>query len=243
VLVQCVDNITDPLSGTYTFLEANGRSYINFNADGTFTTSLMIFERCSDTSSSILSGNGVEYGVYTWERASTIFSVVGFPLLDTNGNCGFYDADLPSRYDLPLVRTGNTIDVQRPAGAVTFTAVDSDPTSLVGAFVPEANNGTLLVFHADGTFAFVETQRIAGPLFLNGQERGCYAISGAMLEFSVNATCRPDGFPSYDNAGASGLVDPIDGDARVAGRSLPFTLVSPTQLILNGVTYRRTQPN
>lgn len=163
-------------------------------------------------------------------------------MLDTNGKCGFFDRDAPSRYDRPLFRTGNTIDIQRNLGTVTFTAVESDPTSLVGAFAPEASNGTLLVFHADGTFTFVETQRRAGPDVLNGQERGCYVVSGATVVLTVAESCRPDGFASYDNAGASGLLEPSDGRIDFS-RSLPFTLVSPDELTLNGVTYLRTRPN
>ena len=241
VSVRCVSNGTEPLVGTYTFLEPRGRSYINFNADGTFTTSLMLFDRACD-SNSVLGGNGLEYGVYSWDPATTILTVATPPVMDTNGKCGFFDFNEYLNNDNALVFAGNTVAVPRNGGAATFTAVDSDPTSLVGAYVPEANNGTLLVFHADGTFSFVETQRRAGPLFLNGQERGCYSINGTTVMLRVGDSCRPDGFPSYDYAGACGLVEPTGGSTDFS-RSLPFTVVSPDVLRLNGVTYRRTRPN
>lgn len=117
--------------------------------------------------------------------------------------------------------------------------MESDPTSLVGAFVPDANNGTLLIFHADGTFTFVETQRRAGPLFLNGQERGCYVVADTSVVLTIGDTCRPDGVASYDYAGASGLMEPnVTGEDST--RSYPFTLLSPDSLRFNDVTYRRT---
>jgi hypothetical protein len=240
VYVRCVDNSTDPLSGTYTILERRGRSYINFNADGTFTTSLMPSERACNPSNSVGSRGGLEHGVYTWDAATTILSVPRTPVLDTNGRCGFFDFEELSSNDGSLVTTGDTITVQRNDTAVTYTAVESDPASLVGAFVPEANNGTLLVFHADGTFAFVETQRRAAPLFLNGQERGCYTVSEETVELTIGVDCEPDGFVSYDYAGASGLVEPAY-DSETFSRRLPFTLVSSEVLRLNGVIYRRTR--
>lgn len=239
VYARCVDNTTEPLTGTYTYLEPRGRSYINFNADGTFTNSSMFVDpSCGPR---LLDGRGVEYGVYSWDDVTTVLSVPSVPLLDSNARCGFYDFDDLSSNDIPLTVSADTLTVQRAAGPVTFTAVESDPNSLVGAFVPEANNGTLLVFHADGTFTFVETQRIAGPTFLNGQERGCYAIDGSNLLLTLSGECTPDGFPSYDDAAASGLVEPSYTSAP-STQSLPFSLVSPDVLRLNDVIYRRTRP-
>ena len=243
VSVQCVDNSTAPLAGTYTFLEVRGRSYINFNADGTFTTSLTLNDVGCDSPPYVTRGNGLEYGVYSWDPATTRLTVARPPTLDTNGKCGFYDAETHRNNDNALVFADGTVTVPIIDATATFTAVESDPTSLVGAYVPEANNGTLLVFHADGTFTFVETQRRAGPDFLNGPERGCYSIvdTGALM-LSINPSCRPDGFASYDHAGASGLIE-SSGDSRNITRTLPFTRVSADVLRLNGVTYRRTRLN
>lgn len=241
VYVRCVNNTTDSLGGAYTFLESQGRSYINFNADGTFTTSLVLIDSDCDPNSPLLGGVGVEYGVYNWDSSSMVMSVPDWPLLDTNDACGFYDSVELSSYDAPLLIADNTVTIQRSDGPVTFSAVESDPTTLVGAFVPEANNGTLLVFHADGTFTFVETQRRGGAPFLNGQERGCYTVSDATVELAIGDDCSPDGFASYDYAAASGLLEPVGGSTNF-NRSLPFTFNSPDELTLDGVRYRRTRP-
>lgn len=238
--VRCRDNSTSPLVGTYTYLETLGRSYINFNADGTFTTSLLSDDRACG--SAVLAGFGVEYGVYTWDASATAFSALFPMVMDNNGKCGLFDSDALSGDGRLLAVADDSISVQRNDGAVTFAAVDSDPASLVGAFVPEANNGTVLIFHADGTFTFVETQRRAGPLFLNGQERGCYVVSDTSVVLTIGDTCRPDGFRSYDYAGASGLMEP-NTTREDAIRRYPFTLVSPDTLRFNDVTYRRTRPN
>ena len=243
VRVSCVSNTTDPLSGTYTFLEPEGRSYINFSTNGTFTTSLMIGDVACNTTSSRLHtglGNGVEYGIFTWNQSTSLLSVVNQPRVDSNGKCGFADPeDSTARYNGPLLRAGNTIVIQRNGSAVTFTAVDSNPATLVGGFVPEANNGTLLVFHPDGTFSFSETQRRGGPG--NFQERGCYTVTGATVLLTVDNSCRPDGFRSYDLNGGYGLG--FFNSSTPSVGPLPFTIDSPTALTLNGVTYRRTQPN
>lgn len=239
--VRCRNNSTSPLSGTYTSLEAHGRNYINFNADGTFTSSLL-FNESAVCNALIASGrgDGIEYGVYTWDSSTMLFSGALPLVMDNNGECGLFDSDSLSSDGRLLTISGDGLSLQRNGGVVTLAAVESDPTSLVGAFVPEANNGTLLVFHADGTFAFMETQRRAGPLFLNGQERGCYAVSEATVVLTIGDSCRPDGLFSYDYAGASGIVEPsYESDFN---RSVPFTLVSPEVLRFNDVIYRRTRP-
>jgi hypothetical protein len=241
VYVRCIDTSTRPLTGTYTYLDSGGRSYINFNADGTFTTSLFRTESICNSSTAQRGGVGIEYGVYSWDSAASMFSVARPPRIDSNDRCGFFDAGSSSSFDRFLAITDRALSIQRDEGVVTFSGVESDPTSIVGAFVPEANNGTLLVFHADGTFTFVETQRRAGPLFLNGQERGCYAISEATVVLTTGDSCRPDGLRSYDYAAASGLVEP--GYGADFTRRLPFTLASADVLRLNDVTYRRTRPN
>jgi hypothetical protein len=244
VAVRCRDNTTSPLSGTYTLLEAQGRNYINFHPDGTFTSSALLSVR-SGCAAQIASGGaiGLEYGVYTWDPSTMVFAAADPLVMDTNARCGLFVPAATVNEVRLLSISSDSVSVQRTDGVVELAAVESDPTSLVGAFVPEANNGTLLVFHADGTFAFIETQRRAGPLSplsLNGQERGCYVVAGDAIVLSIGDSCRPDGLPSYDYADTSGLVQP-DGTTDFS-RSLPFAVVSPDVLRLNDVTYRRVRP-
>lgn len=64
-------------------------------------------------------------------------------IMDTNGKCGLFDADDTSKNGRLLAVSDDSISVQRNDDAVTFVAVESDPASLVGAYVPEANNGAI----------------------------------------------------------------------------------------------------
>jgi hypothetical protein len=116
--------------------------------------------------------------------------------------------------------------------------VESNPASLVGGFINEADNGILLVLHSDGTFLFAETQsRIVGPT--NGQERGCYTISGANITFSIASTCTPDGFPARDLNGPYGIF----GTGVTSVGPMPFTIDNATTVTIGGAVYKRTQPN
>jgi hypothetical protein len=219
-----------------------GRAYLSFNADGTFTTALVHNDSTCNTATDTRNGNGVEYGVFNWNQTTTVFSLLAPPVVDTNGQCGFADAEDFSRSvnNVPISRSGNTIAFNGGDGLLTFTAVESDPLTLVGAFVPEVSNGVLLVFHADGTFLNVETQG-RGAFGFNSQERGCYSISGTAVTFTIGGTCRPDGFASYDFNGPYGIGS-FGGSATTVG-PWPFTIDSATTITLNGVKYKRTQPN
>jgi hypothetical protein len=245
VYVKCVDNSTTALTGTYTYLNTTqNRSYINLNADGTFTASFILYDQtCGSPTSGSSDGNGLEYGVYNWNPSTMLFASVGLRLFDTNDTCGLFDSDaLFNSSSRVLSISDDSVSVQSNDGsAVAFTPVESDPSSLVGAYVPEANNGTLLVFHADGTFTFVETQRRGGPLGFNGQERGCYVVSDASVELRIGDTCRPDGGRSYDFAAASGLI-PANGSFEESSVRVPFIRVSQDTLRFGDVTYRRTRP-
>jgi hypothetical protein len=239
--VACVNNTTGPLSGTYTFLDSQGRQYLNFNADGTFTSALIHNDTSCNTTTDTRNGNGVEYGVFTWNQTTSAFSLVTPPVVDTNGRCGLADVQtFSASFSGTMTRTGNSIVLPGSTGSITATAVSSNPASLVGAFVPEANNGLLLVFHADGTFLFAETQG-RGQAFFNTQERGCYVATASDVTLTIDGSCRPDGFASFDYNGAYGLG--VFGGSSTSVGPLPFTIVSPTLITLNGITYRRTQPN
>jgi hypothetical protein len=237
--VACINNPASALTGTYSFLPdaQEERVYANFNSNGTFTTALIQNDAdCGGTRN----GNGVEYGVFTWNQATGAFHPVIAAAVDTNGGCGLVDdGNFADSFNGTLTRVGNTL-VGTDGGQTVFTAtaVESNPASLVGGFINEADNGILLVLHSDGTFLFAETQsRIVGPT--NGQERGCYTISGANITFSIASTCTPDGFPARDLNGPYGIF----GTGVTSVGPMPFTIDNATTVTIGGAVYKRTQPN
>lgn len=245
VRIECIDNPVSALTGTYSAMNdaGDGRWYFNFNADGTYTTAMIHNDwACGGPRN----GNGVEYGVFRWTPATGEFLIPAPAAIDTNDECGFYsEGDSFSGF---ITRVGNAIEIrltQNGPVLATVPAVQSNPGTLVGAWVREAGNGSLLVFHADGTYLHVETQTYfpnqPSPTGLNGQERGCYTASApttGTVTVTIDADCRPDDLASYDLSPGGGLLSaPL-----VKARSYAFDLSGDT-LNFNGVVFKRTHPN
>ena len=241
--VTCVNNATDPLSGTYSFLDQEGRGYVSFNADGTFTTALIHNSPDCNAGNDTRNGNGVEYGDSPGTSRPARSSCRSQPVVDTNGGCGFGDAsDFSNSFSGFISRVGQTIVLRETAGGpvmVTATAVESNPGSLVGAFVPDANNG-----HAAG-LSFGRHVPVCGdaadglfPLGY-GQERGCYSVSGSVVTMTFDASCRPDGLDAYDLNGDGGIFP----SGVTSTSPLPFTLNDANTLAFLGNVFKRTQPN
>jgi hypothetical protein len=261
--VACTNNVTDPLSGTYTLLDEEGRQYVHFNANGTLTTVFIHRDPdpenedpladCSAADPLITqrNGNGIEYGIFNWDQATSSIALVATPQVDTNGDCGFWEPDEipPDPWGIAQ-RVGNTIQLSSPPGdpdpfSATATAVESVAGSIVGGWVPDANNGMLLVFHADGTFLFVETQHGFLPPSSYGQERGCYTVSNpnSTITLTISPACRPDGFASYDlNAAGGAFPNGIPNTFTTVGPA-PFTMPDANTLEFQGRVFKRTQPN
>jgi hypothetical protein len=238
VTVACTNNPQSALRGTYTFFgpAPAERFYANFNTEGTLSSSFIMND--ADCGSP-RNGNGVEYGAFTWNPTTSAFTPVA-AAVDTNGGCGFYDdGSFADSFKGTLTRSGASLIVGDDEGTVfTATAVESNPGTLVGGFVPDVSNGVLLVIHSDGTFMYAETQsRLPGPA--SGQERGCYTISGSQITFSIETACRPDGVAAKDLNGPYGI---FGGAATTAG-PMPFTVDDANTVTIGGVVYKRTQPN
>jgi hypothetical protein len=239
VRVVCASDTASTLSGTYSLLDLEGRQYVNFNADGTFTTALIHNGSDCNTATDTRNGNGVEYGAFSWNQSTGVVQLG--TAIDTNGACGLVDSTDSSRNIGVISRVGDTIVGRDSPGAqvaFTATAVESDPASLVGAFVPEANNGWLLVFHSDGTFLWAETQTQGLFPVGYGQERGCYTVSGGTVTLTIDSGCRPDGFAAYDLNGFGGQL-PLGVTSITRG----FTLNDPNTLTISGRVLKRTRPN
>jgi hypothetical protein len=241
VNVACINKSGNTLTGTYTLLDSAGRQYLQFNADGTFTSALRHNDPGCNTATDTRNGNGAEYGTFAWNQTNGAFLLPAPPVVDSNGQCGLADAGtFADSFSGPLTKSGNSLTVG--TGGPTLTAiVGANPAaSVVGAFVREAHDGSLLVLHADNTFLYVETQG-RGGLFFNTQERGCYTVAGTEITFSVGTACLPDGLASYDFNGPYGF-GPFAANNGAIG-PMPITLESASVLVLNGVRFVRSLPN
>lgn len=245
--VSCISNAASALVGPYTVLippDANasgGRVYANFNADGTFTTASALYEPGCNTATDTGNGNGVEYGIFTWDAASRALSLQMPAVIDTSGECVFANGGVATP-NMSVTKGAGTITYQETGGSPTVLAAIASPnpmTLVEGAYVREAGNGQLLVLHGDNTFMLAETQG-RGAARLNTQERGCYVVSGAQITFTVDAGCRPDGLNSYDFNGPYGF-GPFPSSPSIG--PLSFSLEGSTVLVLNGVRWKRSIAN
>ena len=240
--VTCAANPTSALTGTYSALINGQRDYFNFNASGTLTTVLV----SNDPDCGSRNGNGVEYGMFSWNSSTGAITLQSpAPVIDTNDGCGFWEpGTTPATPAFFFTRVNNTLELRETAGGPilgTGQAVESTAGSLVGGWAPEAENGDLLVFQSDGTFAWVDVQQpnLLGPPATYGQERGCYTASGGLLTLTVDTACRPDNVAAYDFNGEGGLF-------RAAVKTLsgiPFSLTDANTLAAFGRVFKRTVPN
>lgn len=240
IAIACVNNPQSQLTGTYSALDAQGRAYLNFNSNGTYTSAFIHNSADCNEGSQIRNGNGVEYGVFRWDAATGAFQSPVAAAVDTNDTCGLWSNG--DSFAGTITRVGNTIEIREATGGSPIavgTAVDSVPGSLVGAFVPQANNGQLLVFHSDGTFLWAEVQGNGLFPYGYGQERGCYSISESTVTLTIASSCQPDGRPAYDLNGGGGL---IPAGFTTIGPA-PFNLVDANTLSLFGTTFVRTRTN
>jgi hypothetical protein len=234
-VVQCFQTTgRSILEGTYSIAINGLKSYLTLWADGTYT-----FADHSNDPSCTNNGNGIEYGVYRRFQNDSLSIVNAFQ--DTDGGCGIWDATVSPSSGLQgsIVRAGGALTVRSLPENVSFTlnAVSSNPATLVGAFSrADGTNGGVIVFEADGTFLFAEAQDSPSTGGTASIERGCYTVSGSSFTATFAASCRPDGAPALDLNGTSGF------SAR-NGAAIPFTISSATTITIDGVLYRRLEPN
>lgn len=232
VEIRCLNLRTaNPLGGVYTVAVGGepalpGYYLVLFN-DGTY---LFTSREDDPAECPVNSGNGVEYGVYTFNATTKMLRFEN-AALDTNGNCGLMEASLPVRVVSGVVQNGSTkvitatMDVDGTARAFTFTPVASATGQLLGAWT-----GTRLgfvVYRSDATFLFAsaETSRDAS---ISGIEEACYAGvaptgSSGGITFNFASGCMPHGSPAVDTTGTgTGLsgFGTVPLDAVVSGDTL-----------------------
>lgn len=219
--------------GSYAIVMNGRKQYLTFWLDGTYALATRL-----ESPTCTNAGNGIEYGVYRRLADGSFF--IRMANQDTNGECGLYN---PANRPNPgptgsLQRNGTTLTLSMPGDPpFTFTSVGSDPGTLVGAFVrADGNDGTVIVFEADGTYLYLESQEGPGLNLVPGYERGCYVASGSSFTSSLGSACRPDGAAALDLNGPGG------GFSGKNGAAIPFQIVGPSAAMIDGVAYRRLLP-
>ena len=203
--ITCIDNETTPLSGTYRLEVSPGKAgYMTFFLDGTYSLAL----RMDDPGCGSSNGNGVEYGVYNWNGATTAFAI-RTAVVDTNGSCGVADfsSEVPVLLSGVLDRSDGTLLIASGNQTLTLHAVESRPGTVIGSWLPEAGidlSGAFTVFAANDTYVAVETQNATHDTVYAGAEWGCAYWSPNELE---SVTCGPDQPRFLDMNGTGGLSE------------------------------------
>lgn len=226
IAIECLDNHTSPLWGTYGFeLPSGATGYMTFFSDGTYSYVV----RMDDPACGENEGNGVEYGVYRWDAGASLdpssgsgsgpFSILS-AVVDTNGDCGLARS-LEGSAELltgTLDRSAaGTVDINTGDEVLRMLAVDEIPGQLIGSFEPgtvrkngdgfsarvSRVSGAFAVFTSDGRYVSVETQEASSDAGAVGAEWGCATWSPYVL----TQTCAPEGSPFLDLNGTGGLSE------------------------------------
>ena len=209
-------------------LPGGRRNYLMVLSDGTYS-----FASRSEDPSCPQNGNGAEYGVYS--RTSTGTFSIRMAVTDRNGGCGLWDSQSTPNIGLSgtMTRSGDTLTVTTTEGTFALVAVSSVPTSLVGAFTrADGVDGSFVVFEADGTYLYQETQDAPTLGSVAGWERGCYVVNGNSFTASLATSCKPNGLPALDLNNRSGF-------SAFNGAPIAFSIDSPSSITINGRKYRR----
>lgn len=232
--VECIANVTSPLSGTYSRLRGGFREYLTFWPDGTFTYAVRGEDNnCPDR------GNSVEYGVYNYNAATKAFAFVR-ATTDGNGQCGYTHGNGANLFGT-VTTSADTLFLHSTTARFTHTwlAVPSTPSSIVGSFsfgrgLSDGTNGSFVVFQPDNTYLVASTQLQLGGGGRPGYERACYVASAGTITPAKSQSCSPDGKPLVITNGG-GLDD---------GVALPFAITGPdTFTIAATFLLRRILPN
>ena len=253
ISVQCIDNDTDPLSGTYVApgLQPGSYVYVTLFPDGVYLYgSIEDNSNCNSYTNG--QGNGVEYGAYRYEATTHAFAFLS-PAVDTNGLCGVWDDDMgQARYDGTLTVAGSgssTVLTLTPAGggaAIDLVPVPSVDGEIVGSWDAAPYQKNVAVFlPAGGTwlhYLITETQTDLSSVrtgALAGIEYACAladTLAGGRLQPDFSADCdapTPTTPGARDLNGRSGLW-PLYGLGS-------FSVTGDT-MTLDGVAYRRVRP-
>lgn len=200
VSVVCVDNDTDPLSGTFIRYDAN--MALTFYPDGIYVMGTAEASATCGASQ----GNGVEIGAYDYNASAGTISFIS-NVHDTNGDtCGLW-RNGASALNGTLTKSGAgqsqvlTLRVGTDPAQV-LVPVASIPNTPIGSFT----NGTLsfTVFTPEGRYLETNAVNVPGSNYAAGIETGCYTRTGTSTGIITVTTCT--GAPAaVDTDGTSGL--------------------------------------
>jgi len=249
--VRCIANQTDPLVGTYTVpaLIPDSYVYITLFADGVYIYGSV--ENNGPNCGTTNGGNGVEYGVYNYNKTTHAFTILS-AVVDTNGGCGVW-ANGAARYAGTLTGAGvgqSTVLTLAVSGGPTFDLVPVESTTgeIGGSWAfPYEKNFAAFQSPAGNNFFYMitETQQDNAPTsagYLAGFEYACAfvtALTGGTLTPDLTATCQapaPSVNGPVDTNGTSGLSN--------AGGSVPFTISTvPDTLTSGSLVLTRIKPS
>jgi hypothetical protein len=226
LLVVCVDNVTDPLSGTYS---ASGADFaLTFYSSGTYVFASLDNEPACGASQ----GNGVEVGAYRYNAAAGTLALVS-NVLDTNGSatgCGVWQGGA-SVINGAVVKTGagqDTVLTLTPVGnslPISLVPVASVVNRPTGSFYG-VGSLSFVVFREDGRYLLANTNNNLTDDAPAGIEFGCYVRAGTYtgtITPAINPNTCSGAIDTNNTAGLSGA----------AGVAVPYT-AGPGFLLLNG---------
>jgi len=248
--VRCIDNVTDPIVGTYTVpaLVPGSYVYITLFADGVYVYGSV--ENNGPNCGTTNGGNGVEYGVYNYNKTTGDFTIKS-AVVDTNGGCGVWNNG--ARYTGKLAVSGSgqstvlTLTLAGGAGQFDLVPVASTSGQIVGSWSNAYHKNFALFLPAGGNslyYFITETQADTAPTSagqLAGFEYACGTVTaptGGTLTADLSSTTCQAPAPSVngpvDTNGTSGLSN--------AGGPVSFTINVDT-LTSGDLVLTRVKPN
>jgi len=247
--VRCIDNVTDPIVGTYTVpsLVAGSNVFLTLFADGVYVYGSV--ENNGPNCGTTNGGNGVEYGVYNYNKATGAFAIKS-AVVDTNGGCGVW-ASGAARYTgtLAVANSGQatvlTLTLAGGAGQFDLVPVASTTGQIIGSWANAYHKNFAVFLPAAGNalyYLITETQQDTAPTDagqLAGLEYACATVTtltGGTLTADLSAACQapaPTTNGPVDTNGTSGLSN--------AGGPVSFT-VNVDTLTASPQVFTRIKP-
>jgi hypothetical protein len=225
IVVTCVDNVTDVLSGTYGAV--GGDFAVTFYGNGAY-----VFASVDDDPACGASqGSGVEMGAYRYNAAAGTLALVS-NVLDTNGSapgCGVWQGGASVIHG-PVAKSGvaqDTVLVLTPTDGsvpIPLVPVASVPNRPTGSFAG-VGGLSFLVFLENGRYLEAHVNQDPASNSLAGIEFGCYTRTGVntgTITPTLNTSTCPGAVDTDATAGLSGA----------AGTAIPFN-TGPGFLILD----------
>ncbi len=222
IVVTCVDNVTDPLVGSYTSVD--NTFVVSLYASGVYVFATIEDDATCGTSHGI----GIEMGAYHYDATAGTLAFLN-AVLDTNGSsCGVW-RNGASIVNGALVKTGvgqgAVLKLTPTTGTtVALVPVNAAPSLPTGTFFVPISSSFLWI-RDDGRYIEVNAKDDPASSAPAGLEYGCYSRAGTQ-----NGTLTP----TVSTATCAGAIDTDNtaGLSGTAGVAVPYT-VNPSFIIFN----------